>query len=77
MPREWITGGAAPGGVRSSPTNNQYNADAEYILEEILHRKNHGYFVRDELAAYLKLIEEDAPRGGKLHASRRGRKNAK
>lgn len=77
MSREWITGGAAPGGVRSSPTNNQADADAEYILEEIMQRKNWGHFVRDELASYLKLIAKDAPRGGKLHASRRGRKNVK
>lgn len=66
MPREWTTGGAAPGGVRSSPTSNQHMADAEWMLEHIMQRQNWIAATRDAVAEYIELIAADKPRGGKL-----------
>lgn len=56
--------------VRASLKSDQANADAEYMLENILCRRNFGVGVRDDLAAYLTLVVRDAPRGGKMTARR-------
>lgn len=36
-----------------------YNARAAHILEKIMHRKNWGYEVRDNLAEYLERTAKD------------------
>ncbi len=56
--------------VRVSLKSDQATADAEFMLESILCRQNFGAGVRDDLAAYLTLVVEDAPRGGKMTARR-------
>ncbi len=56
--------------VRVSLKSNQANADAEYMLENILCRRNFAVDVRDDLAAYLKRVVADEPRGGKMTAKR-------
>jgi hypothetical protein len=55
---------------RVSLKSDQADADAEYMLEHILYRQNYAVDIRDSLAAYLKLVVKDAPRGGKMTARR-------
>ena len=55
---------------RVSIRSNQADADAEWMLENILCRRNHTSALRDKLAAYLILIAADLPRGGKMTAKR-------
>lgn len=59
---------------RASLKSDQANADAEWMLENILHRRNFSVGVRDNLATYLKLVAADAPRGGKM-TTRRAKAN--
>ena len=56
--------------LRVSIRSNQADADAEWMLEHIMCRRNHTAVLRDKVAAYLILIASDAPRGGKMTAKR-------
>ena len=50
--------------------SKQADADAEWMLENILFRRNHTAVLREKLAAYLILIAADLPRGGKMTAKK-------
>ena len=55
---------------RVSLKSDQANADAEWMLENILCRRSHTAILREKVAAYLTLVAADAPRGGKMTAKR-------
>ena len=55
---------------RISIRSNQADADAEWMLENILCRRNAPVATREKVAAYLILIAADMPRGGKMTAKR-------
>ena len=50
----------------------QQLADAEHLLENLMHRRYWTPDVRDELADYLADVVADAPRGGRI---RKGSRN--